>query len=65
MKVAFTITEEGKVTEAVVTDSRPRRVFDRSALRAIRKWRFRPKVVDGRPVKSQATQLIEFKLSGE
>ena len=65
VKVAFTITEEGKVIEAVVTDSRPRRVFDRSALRAIRKWRFRPKVVDGRPVKSQATQLIEFKLSGE
>ncbi len=65
VKVAFTITAEGGVVDAAVVESSPRRVFDRSALRAIRKWRFQPKLVDGKPVKSRATQLIEFKLSSD
>jgi protein TonB len=65
VKVAFTITAEGGVVDASVVESSPRRVFDRSALRAIRKWRFQPRLVDGKPVKSRATQLIEFKLSGD
>ncbi len=65
VKVVFTITAEGGVVDASVVESSPRRVFDRSALRAIRKWRFQPRLVDGKPVKSRATQLIDFKLSSE
>ncbi len=64
VKLAFTITERGTVIDPVVLDSRPRRVFNRSALTAIRKWRFRPKVVDGSAVPTRATQVIEFKLAG-
>jgi protein TonB len=63
VKVAFTITERGTVTDAKVVESRPRRIFDRSAIKAIRKWRFRPMVVDGKAMSRQATQLIEFKLT--
>lgn len=63
VKVGFTITERGTVIDAVVLDSRPRRIFNRSALTAIRKWRFKPKLVNGKPVPRQATQVIEFKLA--
>lgn len=63
VKVAFTITEKGAVTDATIVAARPRRVFDRSALAAIERWRFRPKVVGGQPVRSRATQLIEFSLA--
>lgn len=63
VKVEFTITEKGTVTNAKVVDSRPRRTFDRSAVQSIRKWRFKPKVVDGRPVQRKASQVIEFKLA--
>lgn len=63
VKVAFTITERGTVIDPVVLESRPRRLFNRSAMAAIRKWRFRPKVVDGTPVPTRATQLIEFTLA--
>jgi protein TonB len=32
-------------------------------LKAILKWKFKPKLVDGQPVERQATQEIEFKLA--
>ncbi len=63
VKVEFTITAKGAVTDALVVDSRPRRTFDRSAVQSVRKWRFKPRVVDGRPVQRKASQVIEFKLA--
>lgn len=63
VKIAFTITRNGKVTDAAVVDARPHRLFDRAALQAIRKWQFKPKVSDGRAVPRRATQVIEFKLA--
>ena len=63
VKLEFTITRDGNVTDAAVVDARPRRLFDRAALRAIRKWRFKPKIKSGKPVARRATQVIEFKLT--
>lgn len=63
VKLEFTITESGTVSNPVVVDSKPRRTFDRSALQSIRKWRFQPKLVDGRPVQRKASQVIEFRLT--
>ncbi len=62
VKLEFTITETGSVTDVVVLESRPRRIFDRAAVRAILKWKFKPKLVDGKPVSRRAVQIIEFKL---
>jgi protein TonB len=64
VKLEFTITEQGTVVDAVVLDARPRRTFNRSAIAAIRQWRFKPRVVGGRPVPVRATQVIEFNLAG-
>jgi protein TonB len=63
VKVEFIITEKGTVTDAVIVDSQPRRTFDRSVIQSIHKWRFKPKIVDGRPVRRKATQVIKFKLA--
>mgnify|MGYP001817523305 CR=1 FL=1 len=63
VKLEFTITESGTVSDPAVVDSRPRRTFDRSAIQSIRKWRFKPKLVDGRPVQRKASQVIEFRLA--
>ena len=62
VKIAFTITSEGTVVDPKVVASKPRRVFDRAALKAIRKWRFKPKTRDGSPVSRRAVQVIEFTL---
>ena len=63
VEVKFTVLEDGTVTAAKVTKAEPRRIFNRAALRAIQKWKFSPKMVDGKPVKQSATQVIEFKLA--
>jgi protein TonB len=58
----FTITETGGVRDPRVLDARPPRVFDREAIRAILRWKFKPRVVDGEAVARRATQTITFNL---
>lgn len=65
VRIEFTIREDGSVSNPRVVESEPGRLFDRQAIRAIQRWRFRPRVVDGRPVEREATQVIEFNLDDE
>ncbi len=64
VEVQFTITVDGKVTNAKVTNAQPSRMFDQAALEAVRRWTFKPRMVNGKPVEEQATRRIEFKLGG-
>lgn len=63
VKVEFTITETGTVKDAVVVESQPKGTFDRAALRAIAKWKFKAKIIDGEAFEQRAIQILEFKLS--
>lgn len=58
----FTITKDGRVMDAVVVDSEPRGVFERAALQAIIRWKFRPRYVDGQAITRRASQVIDFHL---
>jgi protein TonB len=62
VKVEFTITTAGTVKDPHVIESDPPRVFDREAIRAILKWKFKPRVVNGIAVERRATQVIDFSL---
>ena len=62
VKVEFTITAIGTVKNPRVIDSQPPRVFNREAIRAILKWKFKPRVIDGVAVDRPATQIIDFSL---
>lgn len=62
VKVEFTVLKDGSVTDAVVVDAKPGRIFNRAALKAILRWKFRPKQVDGKPVERRASQTINFTL---
>jgi len=62
VKVEFTITAIGTVKNPRVIDSKPPRVFNREAIRAILKWKFKPRVIDGVAVDRMATQTIDFTL---
>lgn len=64
VEVTFTITADGKVANAKVASSQPGRVFDQAALEAVRRWTFKPRMVDGKPAEEQATRRIEFKFGG-
>lgn len=62
VKVEFTITEAGTVKDPRVIDADPPRIFNREAIRAILKWKFKPRVVAGVAVERRATQVIDFKI---
>lgn len=62
VKILFTVSEDGTVLDPKVIASEPPNVFDSSALRAIRKWKFRKKMNEGRAVAWQSLQTIIFKL---
>ncbi len=61
----FMIDRSGTVSEITVIAAKPRGVFEKSAIEALRKWRFKPRVVDGEPVVTRARQTLEFVLPSE
>jgi protein TonB len=65
VKVEFTVTELGTVRNPKVVGAKPKRVFDSAAKRAILKWKFKPRIVDGKPVPRKASQVLEFILDKE
>jgi protein TonB len=65
VKIQFTIREDGTVDNPTVLGAEPRRLFNRAAIRAILRWKFKPRIVDGRPVSRIAEQVIEFKLNAD
>lgn len=66
VKLSFTINEVGGVDDVEVIEAEPKRVFDREAKRALRKWKYKPKIVDGKPVKQFNMKVqLDFKLQGD
>ena len=65
VRLSFTINEVGGVDDIEVVDAEPKRVFDREARRALSRWKYKPKIVDGKPVKQTGqTVQLDFKLEG-
>jgi|GEM_PF-2896098 len=58
--VAFIVDVYGETKDIRVVESSPGDVFDRAAREAVERWRFEPRVVDGRPVATEVTQVIDF-----
>lgn len=48
--VQFTITVDGKIENIQVIESEPKGVFDRSAMKAAKKYQYDPCVENGQPV---------------
>jgi len=46
----FTVTKTGAVTNPMVIESKPPGIFDRAAMKAAVKFKYKPKVVNGEPV---------------
>jgi protein TonB len=63
VKIEFTITEEGTVKDAVVVDSHPKNIFDQAALSAIKRWKFKAKIIGGEAFEQRALQVLQFKLA--
>ncbi len=56
----YTVLANGSVADVVVLQSEPMSTFDESAVAAISKWRFKPRVVNGQAVPARVEQRIFF-----
>lgn len=60
--VGYTVDVEGNVSGARVVDAQPRHLFDREAINAVERWKYKPATRNGTPVEAKLQRKIEFKL---
>ena len=61
--ISFTINPQGRPIDIKIIEAKPRRLFEKEAIRALRKWKYQPKVVDGKAIDQVGqTVRLEFNL---
>ncbi|NTS75265.1 energy transducer TonB [Catenovulum sp. SM1970] len=64
VKLKFTIDELGGVTDIEIIAAEPKRIFNRAAKKALSRWKYKPKIVDGKPMKQPGmTVQLDFTLN--
>ncbi len=58
VQLSYVIGEDGRVIDPIIEDSHGGERFERSALRAVRNWRFEPATWDGEPVQQCQNEVM-------
>ena len=62
--VVFTISESGAVQNPRVVQAEPPNLFDQAALRAVSRWKYAPRVINGQPqVRHGVRVVIDFEMA--
>lgn len=63
--VEYTVTITGTTKDVVVVDAEPAGVFDRTSIAAAKKFKYRPRVIDGEPIEVHGVRnLFRYELEG-
>ena len=62
VELVFTVQADGSVSDVLVEFSRPRGIFEKSAVRTVQQWRFKPGVKSGRPVATRVFLPLIFRI---
>lgn len=62
VRVAVEIDERGRVGEVEVLAAEPRGVFEDAAVRAVRRWSWKPAIIEGQPRAQRVVQELTFSL---
>ena len=60
MHVDFIVQADGRLRDATLIEAQPTGTFDAVAIATVLKWKFKPRVLDGRAVEWRASQKIYF-----
>ena len=58
--MVLNVNANGKVDKVVIKQAKPPNVFNSEAARAVRRWQFKPKTIDGVAVDQKGELLVEF-----
>lgn len=63
VQLRFNIGADGRVTDVRVLAAEPRRVFEQEAIRALKNWKYQPKLENGRAVAQSDLEVqLDFRL---
>lgn len=54
------VNASGKVDRVIIKQAKPPSIFNKEASRAVRRWQFKPKTIDGVAVDQEGELLVEF-----
>jgi TonB family protein len=61
VRVSFVVDKKGRPQDIAIVEADPPQIFDRAARNTVRKWRYKPETVGGKPVSSGPLEvLIDF-----
>lgn len=58
VELQFTVSGSGAVTDVLVIDADPKGVFDAAATKALRSWKYAPRVREGRAVEQRGMRVV-------
>jgi periplasmic protein TonB len=58
VQLRFTITEAGTVKDVAIVKAEPSSYFEEAATSAVRKYKYKPKIVDGKAVERPGVEII-------
>lgn len=57
VRLRFSIEPDGSTSDIEVVAAEPKRVFDREATKALKRWKYKSKIVDGKAVKQTGLEV--------
>jgi bla regulator protein BlaR1 len=64
VSVVFDVAEDGRMENVAIVDSTAR-IFERPVLKALKKWRYQPFLLDGEPARARVTHTFQFELEAD
>lgn len=65
VSLSFSVDELGRVANVKVIEAQPKRYFEREAVKALKKWRYKPRIENGKAiVQHNQTVMLEFNMAG-
>ena len=62
--VDFYVEPNGKVSSFTALDGAPTGVFEKSTAQALKRWRYKPALLNGQPVRQRRSLIMSFELEG-
>jgi protein TonB len=60
VKMLLNVNSSGKVDKISIQSFKPSRVFNAEAIKAVKRWQFKPKTIDGIAVDQKGELVVEF-----
>ncbi len=62
VKMRVYVGTDGKTKKVEIIEANPPKIFNRAAIRALYRWKFKPKTVGGKPVEQTGILQIDFNM---